>query len=147
MQSVEGGNQIWIAFNYLPGGHIVAQHFEDLEGQKKVGEGEIDVAISAKQQVESFKKQDNVALLIKGVLKKNDVLIYPGPSLKTNHKAAEVVINWAKEQGLEPIRPTADQKGDQAKTYEYDKRISALEAGQKETNDKLDKVLEALTKK
>lgn len=147
MKAVERGNQIWIAFNYMPGGHIVVQHFEDLEGQKKIGENAIDVKISAKEQVEAFKKQDNVTLFLKGVLKRNEVLIYSGGSLLNNPKAAEVVINWALEQGLQPIRPSPDQKGTDPKTYEYDKRISALEDGQKTTNEKLDKVLDALAAK
>lgn len=146
MKAVLGGNQIWIAFNYMPGGHIVVQHFEDLEGQKKIGDGAVDVKVSAKEQVDAFKKQDNVTLFLKGVLKRNEVLIYNGGNLSNNPKAAEVVINWALEQGLQAIRPSADQKGTDPKTYEYDKRISALENGQKETNDKLDKVLDALAK-
>lgn len=147
MRSVEGGNQIWVAFNYMPGGHIVVQHFEDLEGQKKMGESEIEVKVTAKEQVESFKKQENVALNVKGVLKKNDVLIYPGASLRSNPKAAEVVIDWAKEQGLKPVMASADQKGDQTKTYEYDKRISALEGDVKDIKDGMSKILEAVAPK
>ena len=147
MKSVEGGKQIWVAFNYLPGGHIVAQHFEDLEGQKKVGDNEVDVEISAKSQVESFKLQPNVAVNIKGTIKKNEVLIFSGGDLSRNPKAAEVVINWAKQQGLEPIRASADQKGDDPKVYEYDKRISMLEGDVKDIKDGMAKILEAVGKK
>lgn len=144
MKAVQDGNQIWLAFNYMPGGQIVAQHFEDLEGQKKIGDSEHEVKVSAKEQVESFKKQDNVTLFVKGVLKKNEVLIYSGPSLLRNPRAAEVVINWAKEQGMQPIRATADQKGTDPKTYEYDKRIGALEGDVKEIKDGMVKILEAV---
>lgn len=144
MKSVEGGNQIWLAFNYLPGGHIVAQHFEDLEGHKKQGESEYEVKVSAKEQVEAFKKQDNVALFVKGVIKKNEVLIFTGGNLSRNPKAAEVVINWAMEQGMQPIRATADQKGDQLKTYEYDKRIVKLEGDVADIKNSMAEILAAV---
>lgn len=144
MKATEGGRQIWVAFNYLPGGQIVVQHFEDLEGQKKIGDNEVDVKVSAKEQVESFKKQDNVALNLKGNLKRNEVLIYAGGDISRNPKAAEVVINWAREQGVQPIKISADQKGDDPKTYEYDKRIGALETDIAGLKEGMAKILEAV---
>ena len=56
------------------------------------------------------------------------------------------VIEWAKNQGLEPIRVAADQKGTDPKSYEYDKRIGSLEGRMDEQDKKLDQILAAVAK-
>lgn len=145
MKAVKNGNQIWVAFNKTPGGQICVQHFEDLEGDKKQGENEVHVEVSAEEQVKSFKLQDDVCVNVNGVIKLHEVLTHPhDPSLQRNKNAADVVIEWAKKQGLKPIQATADQKGTDPKTYEYDKRISSLEGDVKEIKGSLDKILEAV---
>lgn len=146
-------NQIWCIYNHLPGGQLVAIHFEDIEKDRKEGETTKRVLITAKDQMIAFKKAPNVALYVIdpatgiGKLTKNELFMYDGPdaiNLWQNRRAANVVIDYAKKKGIAPIPGKSDQKGDDPKTYEYDKRITALEQGQRSLDQKLDKVLEAV---
>jgi len=132
-------NQIWIAFNQMPGGHIIVQHFEDTVRKQKVGDQIIDHEISSKEQVAAFKKSDFVALNINGRKVKNEVLIYQERDLSGNPKAADVVIEWAKGKGLQPIQSSPTQE--QSKPFEYDKRIATIEKRLDGQDEKLDKIL------
>ena len=137
-------NQVWAAFNHLPGGQVGTVHFEDVVRTKKVGDSQQDILFTSREQLESFKKQDNVGLNVGGKVVKHEVLVYDGGDLSDNPDAAIVVTEWAmNKKGLQPIRASSDQRGDSPKTYEYDKRISALEGKVDSIDSKLDKILEA----
>jgi hypothetical protein len=58
-------NQIWAVYSHLPGGELVAIHFEDLI-LKRSGHGGNDqeIMITAKEQYEAFKRSPQVALYI-----------------------------------------------------------------------------------
>lgn len=144
MKPMKGGKTIWVSFNKIPGGQVCTQHFYDLEGEKRQGEGEVHVEITAAEQVAAFKRQDDVCVNVNGKITKNEVLVWTGEDLSRNPNAALVVTEWAIKQGLAPIRAAADQKGDDPKTYEYDKRINALEGRIDAQDKKLDSILEAV---
>lgn len=147
MGEVKHGKQLWCVYNHLPGGHIVAIHFEDLTRKMKDGESTKEVLFTADDQLKAFKRSPQVALKMKGKLTKNEAIVYVGTeNLRTKPNAADIVIAWAVQQGVEPILAPADQKGAEPKTYEYDKRITSLEDGQKSMNEKLDRLLAATTK-
>jgi hypothetical protein len=149
-------NQIWAVYSHLPGGQLVAIHFEDIKKNKKVGENIEEVFITAKEQLEGFRKAPHVALCMKDPatgekkLTKNEVFVYDGPGasdLWRNKRAGNVVIDYAKKKGIVPIAASKDQKGDDPKTYEYDKRIVAIETRIDEQDKKLDRILEAVGRK
>lgn len=149
-------NQIWFVFNRLPGGQLTAQHVEDIEKNKKVGDDTVRVSITSADQVASIKKQKEVAIYIvdpatgRGSLTKNEVIVYDGPGkemLWKNPRAANVAIEWAIKKGARPIPVSKDSKGDDPKTYEYDKRIGALEGDVREVKDTLKQILEAVGSK
>lgn len=95
--------QIWAAYNHLPGGQVVVIHFEDfLRGQMRDGKKE-EVLITAKEQVEGFRKTPQVAINIKGAITMRQVLIYDGPDVQGEPDAADRVIAWALEKGIRPI--------------------------------------------
>lgn len=136
---------LWAAFCALPGGQICVQHFTDTVRKHKTGDNTTeDILFTAAKLVEGFKKQD-VCVNIKGKITKNEVLVYNGEDLSDNPRAANVVIEWAKAQGLEPIAGSADQKGQDPKTYEYDKRIVKLETDVAGIKDDISKILDAVT--
>ena len=107
-------NQVWCIYNHLPGGQVVAIHFEDIYRNQKQGEGTMEVLISSKAQVEGFKQSPQVALNIMGKISPREVLQYQGPSLEGNPKAAKIVIEWARERGIQPIRTAAEIAKDAA---------------------------------
>lgn len=117
--------QMWAAYNHMPGGQIVAIHFEDNIRTKKIGDQMQNLLFTAKEQIEAFEKSPNVAINIKGQITKNKVIVYNGSDLKYNPKAADVVIAWAKGQGLLPIETKNDRE---PKGFERDKRLDAVES-------------------
>ena len=62
-------------------------------------------------------------------------------------RAANIILAWAYKKGIAPIMASKDQKGTDPKTYEYNKRIEALEGDVKEIKDGMDKILAAISKK
>ena len=117
----------------------MAQHFEDHTVQKKRGDGEpIVLKILAEDDVKSFAKSKQVRLNINGVIENNRVLIYEGDprDLRGNPKAASVVIEWAKKQGLKPIYSPEEEK----KMHQTD-RMDKLEQDNRDLREKLDQVL------
>lgn len=149
-------NQIWFVFNRLPGGQLTAQHVEDIVRNKKENDGTVKVTILAKDQVESIKKQKEVAIYIIdpltkiGKLTKNEIIIYDGPGkemLWNNPRAANVALDWARSKGAAPIPTKGSAKGDDPKTYQYNERIEKLENRIDEQDRKLDQILAAVGKK
>ena len=137
-------NQIWVAYNHVPGGQIGTAHFEDIYRDKKEGDTVKQIFISSKDQLATFKNTESVALKMKGKdAIKNQVRVYTGGrNLTREPKAAEIVTAWAIEQGLEPIRAPKSQED--AKPYEHDKRITVIEGRLDGQDVKLDKILETL---
>ena len=138
--------QIWVSYNGMPGGNICVRHFEDVVRQRKQGDQNVDVKFKAEELLEGFKKEPGVKVNIKGKITNNEVLIYKGDSLEGDPQAADKVIAWAIAQGMEPIRASQDQKGDQPKTYEFDKRITSLEGDVSDIKGDINKILDLLTK-
>ena len=118
--------QKWCVYNHLPGGHVVAIHFEDFERQKKDGDRVATVLITADEQVLGFKRTPQVALNIRGNVVAREVLVYDGPDVQGLSDAADRVIAWAKEKGIEPIRTAAEVAKDAA-TPQSTAKIEALE--------------------
>lgn len=144
--------QLWAVYNHLPGGHVCAIHFEDFERQKKDGDRTVTVLITAKDQVEGFKKTPQVALNIKGKTVAREVLVYDGPDVQGKPEAADIVLAWAYAKGVEPIQSPAEA-AKAAQTPQSIQKIEALEkdvAGLKEgmtgLGSKLDQILAALPK-
>lgn len=136
---------LWAAFCALPGGQIVVQHFTDTVREHKTGDNTTEkIIFTAEKLVEGFKKQD-VCVNIRGKITKNEVLVYSGEDITDNPRAANIVIEWAKGQGLEPIAASADQRGQDPKAYEYDKRIGRLETDVAGMKDDIAKILDAVT--
>lgn len=144
-------NNIWTVYNHLPGGQIVAIHFQDVVRTKKLGDSTQEIRISSKESMEAFKRGPQVALYIvdkggNGKLVKNEMLIYKGETLDwKDPKAASKVIEWARTQGVAPIPSASSSK--EAKTYEYTERMERMEKRQNGFEDKLDRVLSLLEKK
>lgn len=147
-------NQLWCLYSHLPGGQMVAIHFEDITRNKKVGENIEEVFITAKEQMLGFKKAPYVALCIQDPvtgekkITKNELFVYDGPGasdLWRNKRAANVVIDYAKKKGIVPMPGSKDQKGDDPKTYEYNERITKLEGRIDDQDKKLDKILKAVS--
>ena len=133
--------QIWVCFNAMPGGHRVAQHFEDTTRRQRGPFGEKEIVFTAREQVEGFKKSDIVALYVDGKLVRNEVLIYDGPSLVGDFNASTRVLEWSWEKGHRPIQPAKDKE---ATAPEQTKRIEHLERRMGETDAKIDQILEIL---
>ena|SRR3990167_11165693 len=133
-------NQIWAIYNHLPGGHMVAIHFEDIHRKQHQGNQIKTVLITAKEQVDSFKKADQVALNVNGKIVKNEVIIYQGPTLEGDPKAADKVIAYALAKGMLPILGAA-QKAAIAAT---DGRVAQLEGEVAGLRRELTQVLELL---
>lgn len=137
-------NQIWICYNHMPGGHMVAMHFEDIERSAKQGDNVKTVKITSKEQVESFKRGPQVMLNVGGKIVKNEVLIYQGQSVVGDPQAADKVIAYALDKGMKPIMPVnSHDKGalpDPGRLGDLEKRVTGLEAGQNEMLDLLKKL-------
>lgn len=149
-------NQIWFVFNRLPGGNLTAMHVEDATVKRRIGEDITEVLHTAAEQLAGVKKGKEVAIYVidpatgEGKLTKNEVIVYEGPGksdLWRNPRAGNVALDWAVKHGAAPIPRKADQKGDDPKTYEYDKRIIKLEGRMDEQDKKLDRILEAVSTK
>lgn len=98
--------QMWIAFNHIPNGQIVVQHFEDIVREKKAGDDQVKrVKFSCETQIEGFRHSDFVGLYENGKIVKNKVLIFPRDrDIIGAPNAANVVIEWAiKEMGMMPV--------------------------------------------
>ena len=134
--------QIWAAYNAILGGQIVAIHFEDVVRTKKQGESNVDVQITAKAQLEGFKKSDQIALNLNGQIKKHEVLVYDGDDLSRNKNAAGVVIAWAITKGLKPIVKPGEKA---AMPFEQERRLSSLEARMGTIEDNVAKILDAVS--
>ena len=137
-------NDVYVAFNYMPGGQISVQHFVDDQRKRRVGEQVEEILIKAADAAKDFKKSEFVALNINGKIVKNEVLVYDGPPLGNNPRAQQIVKDWAISKGLQPIRPPESQA--KGMPYQYEKRIDTLEARQDKTDKKIDNVSEKLDK-
>ena len=136
--------QVWIAFNHVPGGQRVAQHFEDLTRRQRGPFGEKEILFTAREQVEGFRKSDSVALLVDGKIMKNEILIYDGPNLLGDPNAALRVLEWSWGKGHRPIQPAKDKE---PLAHEQTRRIEHLERRMGETDSKIDRILELLENK
>ena len=127
-------NDIYVAFNYMPGGQIATQHFVDEVKKRKNGDLVEEIHISAVDAARDFKKSQFVALNLDGKLVKNEVLVYDGPSLGNNPRAQQMVKDWAIAKGLQPVKPPESQA--KAMPYQHEKRIDRLEERQDKTDKK-----------
>lgn len=149
--------QLWVAYNHMPGGHIVVQHFETVTRTKKVGDQHTEITFTAETQVEGFKKSDFVACKLKGSdLKKNHLLIFPANMDLNPKDPAGTVIEWAKAQGMEPIVSNADQAkaAQQVQAQAPDPKVAVLELDVLNLTEKvngldskMDQILKALAPK
>lgn len=136
-------HRIWCVYNHMPGGHVVATHFGTYTLKKKLGgEGTQEIKFKAEDQMEGLKRSPYVALNINGKIEKNKVLRYGGSAdLTDDPRAANVVLDWAKAQGVEPIRSVEEKKGGgevaNSRVDSLERRVSAIDT-------KLDQVLEAV---
>ena len=140
-------NTIWIAYNHIPGGQIVAMWFADITRRRKLGGDAVqEVKFPSSEQLEQFKKSSQVAINVKGKLTRNQVLIYNGPALGNDPKAASKVIAWAISQGLEPVVTKAEKDASPA---EMSKRVAMLEGAVtdlQQTQGKMLGILERMEK-
>lgn len=136
--------EIWFAYNHMPNGQIVVSHFKDEQRTRRGSQGEEDIFFSAKDQIEAFKKGDQVVLNVKGKIIKNEILIYKGPSdlMRIKDPASEV-IRWVKEQGMQPI----ESQNDKAKPHETQTRLDALEGRVDTMGHDISKILDLLQPK
>ena len=137
--------QIWAAYNHVPGGQIMVTHFERSSRKKRVGDQEIEVTATPMDQMKAYEKSEFVALNLNGTITKNKMLIYtPQNDLSEEPNAADIVIAWAKEQGLRAIK-TAEEKMKQETTpTEQMRRIDAVENKIAEQGTKIDQILSAI---
>ena len=140
-------HRIWCVYNHLPGGHVVATHFETYKLRKKLGEDKSEeVTFKAEDQLEGLKRSSYVALNIRGKVEKNKVLRYDGSEdLIDNPRAANVVLDWAKAQGVEAIK-SAEESKEKVGIEVANTRVDDLERRVSALDTKLDQVLEAVTK-
>ena len=137
-------NQIWIAYNHMPGGQIVVQHFEDITRQKKTGDNHTQtIEFKAETQLAGFEKSDFVALYQNGKLTRNKVLVFPkDKDLRYLRNAADVVIEWAWQQGMEPApsasKPKVALASDPLKPI--DPRIQDLERSNSDLQDNVERL-------
>lgn len=116
----------------------MAQHFEDLKRTRRGPFGEQEIVFTAKDQMEGFKKSDFVCLNVEGKIMRHEILVYDGPSLIGNPRAADVVLDWAEKKGHRPILPAKEKE---PLPHEHTKRIEHLERRIEETDAKIDKIL------
>jgi len=143
-------HRIWCVYNHMPGGHIVATHFETYELKKKMGGDSTEtVMFTAENQLEGLRKSKFVQLNVRGKIEKNKVLQYAGSQdLSYDPKAANKVIEWAKAQGVEPIKSAEDSSVGTpvaSGTSSADMRINNLERRVTAVDTKLDQILEVIT--
>ena len=102
--------QIWVVYNHMPYGTVVATHFETtIRNQKLANDTVRRFVYSPEEQLEGFKNTPQVSLCTKTkgpdgkeVIKveKNKVMIYPlEKDLRGIPDPAAVVIKWAEENG------------------------------------------------
>lgn len=145
-------NQIWAVYNHLPGGHMVAIHFEEYTRQKRMGNDMTkDVVFTSEEQVKGFEKSDFVALNLKGQILRNKILVYAGSDkdLSRNPKAADVVLEWARQQGVEPIYTKNDKavKVDDSRMDAVEQRVIKLESKLDDQDKTLNEILKAVSVK
>ena len=146
-------NPIWAVYSHLPGGQLVAVHFEDIVRIKKVGDGQEEIRLTSKEQLEAFKRSPQVALYLvekngQGKLIKNEMLVYSGDPIHwKNPRVANLVLDWARAKGAAPVPGAPTAKGDSPKTYEYDRRIKSIEDRIDSQDKKLDEILQAISVK
>ena len=136
--------QVWVAFNTMPGGQRVVQHFEDVTRRQRGPFGEKEIVFTARVQVEGFKKSDIVALYVDGKLVRNEALVYDGPALVGDPDAAKRVLEWSWSKGHRPIQPAKDKE---PTAPEQTRRIEHLERRMGETDSKIDQILDILKPK
>ena len=133
--------QTWVAFNALPGGQRVAQHFEDETRTQRGPFGEREIIFTAKEKVDGFRQSPQVAINIDGRISKNELLVYDGPSLIGDPDAGKRVLDWSWEKGHRPIQQAKEKE---PLPHEHTRRIEHLERRIGETDAKIDRVLELL---
>lgn len=140
-------NQIWAVYNHLPGGHVVAIHFEDIRRGKKVGDRTEQILISAKSQLEGFKNSPQVSLNINGRVVAREMLVYDGADkgqLQDKPNAADIVLAWAKERGVQPILSPAEVLKTTGVSPEALGRIDTLEKDVKQIGTSLTEIMTLL---
>ena len=136
----------------MPYGTVVATHFEPYKRKKILGGDKVEeILFTAETQLEGLKASQFVALNQNGVITKNKVLVYDeGRDLVDEPHAADIVLEWALKQGVEPIVPNAGTvkpiTSEQKKIEIMEGRISELEGQLKDNNSKLDKILNLISK-
>ena len=145
--------RVWVIYNHVPGGNIMAQKFDHESREKRTGENQsVKMEFTPEVQIQGFEKSDFVALNRGGTIIKNKVLIYSGPAIEWDDpKAGDKVIAWARELGIREIAQESDKRygagrvnGD-PRVDDLDKRMTRLEESNKETDAKVDKILAAVT--
>lgn len=142
-------DEIWVAYNHMPYGHVCATRFMTYKRNKRVGgEGETkEITITAEEQYRGFVGSEYVATFIGGKLQKKSVVTYLGPEskIKKNPRAANEVMAWAIQGGLEPYFPPSEiKKDDRVDTLE--KRTAGIEASVVAIAESLKSVAEAISK-
>ena len=144
MGTKANGKQIWAAYNHMPGGQIVAIHFEDVTRTKKQGDGQTEILFTADDQLTSFEKSPQVALFVNEKLVKNKMLRYDQGDLRGNPRANDVVIAWAISKGMQPFQSPSDKQ--HVTPQDHARRIDRLEADVAGINSKVDQILAAVGK-
>lgn len=157
MPQKTASKSLWCVYNHLPGGHLVATHFETYTRLRKVAEDKTEpVEFTAEAQLEAFKRSGFVGLKMKGKdLVKNQILAYPA-NAALPRDPANAVLDWAIKEGAEPHRTAnelahaarggaavADPK-QQAEIDQLKTDISDLKKSNEETKAGIAQILEAL---
>jgi hypothetical protein len=149
---------IWCVYNHVPGGQLVAQHFDTYSRKRKTSESTTEeVEFTAQTQLDNFQKSDFVALKMKGKdLEKNKVLVFP-ENISLPRDPANTVLQWAIAQGAEPLpMPTQAKKEatmsspdpeQQEQIDSLKKSVEKLEKGQAETQTGIAAILQKLNAK
>lgn len=143
--------QIWVAYNHVPNGQIVAEHRETYYGTRVLGGDKTEEKIfKAQDLINGLAASSYVALNMNGVITKNKVLIYDeGRDLTDVPNAADIVIEWAIKKGVRPIILESEKKKltDEAKLGMLQQRLEDQDSRINAVNEKLDKILEHITVK
>ncbi len=132
-------SRTWAVYSHLPFGNLVAIHFEDMVRRRKVGDRIEEIVVTAKEQVEAFRKTPQVAIYRDGKLTKNEILVFDGQVDPENPRFADVVLNWARKQGVQPFKSEAEK----ARENQFD-RVGALEGRVSSIESKLGEILDAV---
>ena len=157
--ATEMKKRIWCVYNHVPGGQLVAIHFDTLTRKKKVGDGTEEIVFSADEQMKGFKGSDFVGLKMAGKdFQKNEVLVFPENVQMDSKDPAGQVLAWAVEQGAEPITAPAEKKiigagatpelsaAEKKKIEDLEKNVSDLQKGQADLKTGIESILALLNK-